>query len=291
MNIKIIYENQVILCSISKDISVKDLIKNLKSSHIVNIGTQEIKLLDQQQILMENSDIIKFIPIENNKNELKINISINNEKPFLNEKILFLQTFKKINTNKYTNTEDFFNNKNKLKNNLESMQDLIMKTTNAKQKIKTRTIIDSNYRNIPDRLRIFENFLGSNLGNFMQPGIDHQISSVGNRLNSHTTEINNLLSMIMPMVGGDSEVPSLNVGRNFYQNNSNPHFGRINRRIQREIINPLIIPNQNLVDNLKEMGFPEEQCRRALVVANNDISRATDLLLSDGLDLLPQENM
>ena len=50
-----------------------------------------------------------------------------------------------------------------------------------------------------------------------------------------------------------------------------------------------VVPDENLINNLKEMGFPEDQCRRALIHSRNNISRATDLLLSDGLDYLPSE--
>lgn len=41
-----------------------------------------------------------------------------------------------------------------------------------------------------------------------------------------------------------------------------------------------IEPNENHVKELKEMGFPEERARDALIRARNDISRATEILLS-----------
>ena len=40
-----------------------------------------------------------------------------------------------------------------------------------------------------------------------------------------------------------------------------------------------IEPNENHVKELKEMGFPEERARDALIRARNDISRATEILL------------
>ena len=40
-------------------------------------------------------------------------------------------------------------------------------------------------------------------------------------------------------------------------------------------------PNENYVRELKDMGFPEERARDALIRARNNISRATDILLND----------
>ena len=39
-------------------------------------------------------------------------------------------------------------------------------------------------------------------------------------------------------------------------------------------------PNENYVRELKDMGFPEERARDALIRARNNISRATDILLN-----------
>lgn len=39
-------------------------------------------------------------------------------------------------------------------------------------------------------------------------------------------------------------------------------------------------PNENSVRELKDMGFPEDRIRAALVRARNDVNRATDILLN-----------
>ena len=50
-----------------------------------------------------------------------------------------------------------------------------------------------------------------------------------------------------------------------------------------------IVPDENLVNNLKEMGFPEDRCRRALIMSRNNINRATDMLLNDAMDYIPEK--
>ena len=39
-------------------------------------------------------------------------------------------------------------------------------------------------------------------------------------------------------------------------------------------------PNENYVRELKDMGFPEDRARDALMRTGNDINRATDILLN-----------
>ena len=58
---------------------------------------------------------------------------------------------------------------------------------------------------------------------------------------------------------------------------------------ERNLINIQIInqnnnniePNENHVNSLKEMGFPEDRIRSALIRARNNINRATDILISE----------
>jgi uncharacterized UBP type Zn finger protein len=42
-----------------------------------------------------------------------------------------------------------------------------------------------------------------------------------------------------------------------------------------------LIPDENSVKFLKEMGFQEDQCERALIIANNYRVSAMEILLSD----------
>ena len=58
---------------------------------------------------------------------------------------------------------------------------------------------------------------------------------------------------------------------------------------ERNLINIQIInqnnnniePNENHVNSLKEMGFPEDRIRSALIRARNNINRATDILIEE----------
>ena len=45
-----------------------------------------------------------------------------------------------------------------------------------------------------------------------------------------------------------------------------------------------IEPNENYVRDLKEMGFPEDRARQALITSRNNLSRATDILLNGDLE-------
>ena len=144
--------------------------------------------------------------------------------------------------------------------------DLIMKTTNAKEKININLLKMQSQNG--DRMRIFD-FLNSNISNLSE-------SSFSGGNNSGANNLNELLNILRPMIDNEGEVglgsSILNIPRS---------------RVSRPQVN--VVPDENLVNNLKEMGFPEDQCRRALISSRNDISRATDLLLSDGLDYLPNE--
>lgn len=43
----------------------------------------------------------------------------------------------------------------------------------------------------------------------------------------------------------------------------------------------LIEPNETHVNTLKEMGFPEDRVRAALIRTRNNINRATDILIEE----------
>jgi uncharacterized UBP type Zn finger protein len=49
------------------------------------------------------------------------------------------------------------------------------------------------------------------------------------------------------------------------------------------------VPDENLLKNLKELGFPEDKCRTALIMSKNNITRATDILINDELDYMVDE--
>ena len=151
-----------------------------------------------------------------------------------------------------------------------------MKTTNAKEKLN----VSKNLKIKPstDKFRIFEDLLNSNLNNIIESRVQ------SNKLNNSGTRINELLEILRPIMDSDFSDPifNMNVNNSNVSNEGHPRI-HLPRGIQ-----PVVNPDENMLNSLKEMGFPEDQCRRALVVSRNNVSRATDLLLSDGLDLIPQ---
>jgi hypothetical protein len=292
MRINIKHETKLISFNPNQDIKVSDLIKALKNHEQLNINNDEIILLDENQNILDQEELIKINPncnksandknlFSNSFNNIFDFQSTKNEEPFENERNLFLQTYSKMfNQNKkYKSFDEFFeiksNNLNDSKKKINEITDLIQKTTNAKEKMNTLEINKPINRS-SDRFRIFEDLLTNNLGGL--------IGQRSGPLASQANQINELLNILRPMIENDvhaeptdinARVPNANTGSSIF------------RPIR--INNHPVVPDENLLNNLKEMGFPEEQCRRALIHARNDISRATDLLLSDGLDYLPNE--
>ena len=266
MKVKIIYEYNTIYFITQKDILVKDLLRSLKNNPKMNLYNKEILLLNNDQTILQNDDIIKIFSSKNNKNEgnnFKIELS-NNDK-MQSEILLYLVPYEPSNSKKYESAEEFNSIKRSDKLSTLDINDLIMKSTNAKEKLLANPL--KNKAQIPDRLRIFD-FLNSNMGN-----LTNESSQTG--INSSTNHLNELLNILRPMIDNDREI---NLGSSNYQ-----PARRV--RLQQASVSP----DENLIKNLKEMGFPEDQCRRALIASRNDISRATDLLLSDGLEYIPLE--
>jgi hypothetical protein len=92
------------------------------------------------------------------------------------------------------------------------------------------------------------------------------------------------LNILRPIIGND-----VSEGEVIINSSSREHPGSI--VISRNVghLRAPVAPDDSLVGSLMEMGFAEEQCRRALVLARNNISRATDFLLSGEMDYLPSE--
>jgi len=290
MRLKFRQENKYFLFQTDKDLTVKELIKILKANKHLNLKNEEILILDEAQRILEEDELIKNQPnFKTSDDSMKIDNLINKDEKINGiERELFIHTFKKLGNNKYNSSQDFFDIKNsKLtenKNKLNQITELIQKTTNAKEKLNVLELNKPIHKSV-DRFRIFEDLLSNNLG-----GLIGQRSS--GPLASQANQINELLSILRPMIDNDMQVESTtsNLGNVRQQNvststnSSNTIFRPF--RINAQPVNA----DENLLNSLKEMGFPEEQCRRALIQARNDISRATDLLLSDGLDYLPSEN-
>jgi hypothetical protein len=262
MKIKIIFEDNNLSFYSQQDVLVKDLIRSLKNSQKFDFKNKELQLLDINQEILNNEDFIKItLPNkikDENENE-KGDIKFNNE-----EILLYLIPYDKSKKLKYSSTEEFNSIKIQEKSGASNLLDLIQETTNAKEKInmdpKLKTGISK------DRMRLFD-LLNTNFAS-----LTSQNSQSG--LNA-STNINELLNILRPMIENDDDILG---GHNLPR-----------RRLVSHLHQAPVVPDENLINSLKEMGFPEDQCRRALIHSRNNISRATDLLLSDGLDYLPSE--
>jgi uncharacterized UBP type Zn finger protein len=113
---------------------------------------------------------------------------------------------------------------------------------------------------VDSRLQMLEQIAN----NFSQFQNMNHIPGLQNRVN----EINNLTNILRSMISDDL------VNIDFQSRPSRP--------AQQQNV----IPDQNMLNQLKDMGFPEDQCRRALVMSRNNISRATDILINDELDYI-----
>jgi hypothetical protein len=284
MRVKIKQVNKIISFNAKQDILVKDLIKALKNNEELNLKNEEIIFLDEKQKILEADQIIEIYStnktnIENNN----LSIELTKNQDFQLESELSLITFKKFCNSKYNTSQEFFELKNLNATENKSKQnqiiDLIQKTTNAKEKINVQEI-DKPIKKTVDRFRIFEDLLSNNLGGLMGQRGSGPLASQAN-------QINELLNILRPMIENDIPESTHNTGTS-RQNIGMHTSSNIFRPLR--ISNQPVVADENLLNNLKEMGFPEEQCRRALIHARNDISRATDLLLSDGLDYLPSEH-
>jgi hypothetical protein len=265
MKVRIISENNSIKFIAKKDIFTNELLKSIKNNPSLNLNNKEFLLMDKNQKILQSDEIITISAKNNSKEQNNFNIELSHNDKIQPELILYLIPFESANSKKYESVEEF-NSIKRSDNKKTDITDLIMKTTNAKEKISDNLFKNKN--SIPDRTRIFD-FLNSNLDS-----LGNASSLPGN--NSSANHLNELLNILRPMIDNEG---GIGLGESGIPN--------IPRRISRPQVN--VVPDENLINNLKEMGFPEEQCRRALIQSRNDISRATDLLLSDGLDYLPSE--
>jgi hypothetical protein len=132
------------------------------------------------------------------------------------------------------------------------LDELIPEITGGKTKLKKAPKQRTN--DPGDRLAMIEQMMNTNLSNLVIPGVN---------VNNRMAEITMIQDMLRNIMGGQNI--QINTGNQVNSSNN-------------------ITPNETHVTSLKEMGFPEDRSRRALIMARNNLSRATDLLLNDALD-------
>jgi hypothetical protein len=132
------------------------------------------------------------------------------------------------------------------------IEDLISQATGATTKLKVNKL----KRTGPmiDRVSILEQMMNNTVSSFNS-----------NNVGSRTAQLNQIQSLLRTLMEQPAEL--IPQSRPVTQN---------------------VVADENLVNNLKEMGFPEDRCRRALIMCRNNINRATDMLLNDAMDYIPE---
>ena len=101
-----------------------------------------------------------------------------------------------------------------------------------------------------------------------------QVTGASEKLVVKKPQITNGLDIFEQLSGGDSNLSRLiSLLQNLEEQN-------LDIRIRQNNPPQNVEPNENYVRELKDMGFPEDRARDALIRAGNDISRATDILLN-----------
>ena len=133
------------------------------------------------------------------------------------------------------------------------IEDLISQATGATSKLKVNKLKRTGP--LIDRVSILEQMMNNTVNSFNS-----------NNLGGRTAQLNQIQSLLRTLMEQPAEL--IPQARPVTQN---------------------IVPDENLVNNLKEMGFPEDRCRRALIMSRNNINRATDMLLNDAMDYIPEK--
>jgi len=168
--------------------------------------------------------------------------------------------------------EKFESQESELKS--EEIDELITKVTGAKTKFKS--IKQQPTRRPYDiRLQLIEQMANS-------------INSIGTvttdnpMLQGRVNEINQFSQLLRNMINDDLILG--NLGNVEFNVNSNTSYSQNRNRSTTQVV-----PDENLLKNLIEMGFPEDKCRTALIISKNNITRATDILINDELDYMVEE--
>ncbi len=276
MKICLIFEDKEILIETPCDISIKALKKQL-SSHL-SIDSDKLTIMNDKEVLDENFTI--------------------NKEEGLKKYIIF----KKVDVgNPIIHAREI---QFKLEESNE-LEDLIMKVTGAKKKLSSKKgKFKNKLSSIDNRLEIMNQLLtrysiprSSSLLRQEFESIISQSNNVRESLNSeenvqiNSNNSNNTNQTIFnPFVRNQN--PLLNSLRNLFEesnmigqsvssNNSIRHS--LNHFIPQ--INPFrrmsVQPDLQLIKNLVDMGFSEDQAKRALSLTGNNLNAAADLILSN----------
>ena len=262
---KIFYQDKEIYIEPKKiRTTVQDLIKCLKTK--LNTSNEE------DLILMEKkpSNIDVYIYLDNN---CELDLENNND---IYEYILI--SIRSLHSEEKTKSD--------------SIEKLIMQVTNAKEIIqppktqkKKRMYADHNIEYLE---QIFS------VGNFPMSSLRFR-NEIVNLINNPFMNEGNVTSFLPSLNNNpiiQSNASNVNISNNGDTNvnltssiipNSNANV--------RNIRPPLIEANATYVQNLVDMGFPEDRAKRALVASRNNLNHATEMILNDYDIDLPENSM
>lgn len=156
------------------------------------------------------------------------------------------------------------------------MEDIIMKATGSKEKLNKKKTSTSRLQS--DRLSFLQALTSNQLGGSRVSQLE-QIMALLNNVESLSQPVQVHINTGGSQVGGVIQPGTSSQGGIVF-----PGLGYPSYQSQP------VMPNENHMRSLQEMGFPEDMCRRALIAARNNINRATDILLNDELDYMNDNN-
>lgn len=174
------------------------------------------------------------------------------------------------------------------KSKSEPIEKLVMLTTNAKEEIKPPKVQKKRIIYNDDNLELLEHILSG--PNF--PGSSVRLrNEIASLLNNPFLGDNNLPSFLYNYNSNNSSSP-LNNSTSALNNNVNTQSNNLpNSTVPVRQQPPQIEANPTYVQNLVDMGFPEDRAKRALIISKNNLNHATEMILN-GYDMdMPDQNL
>lgn len=177
----------------------------------------------------------------------------------------------------------------KEENKDENLEDILMKVTNAKTKIKAfdKKGIESNrFGDLDEFLNNSVSILSGN--NLQNINIRSNNPLITQSLNENLSSLLNLRNIFSGISQGvRMQVIQQNpVNNSQPQQNNNSSVFNISSLIRPSSAQAQIEPNSEYVNTLVEMGFEEDRVRRALINSLNNMDVATEMLLNDEEDVV-----
>ncbi len=172
------------------------------------------------------------------------------------------------------------------KSKSEPIERLVMLTTNAKEEIKPPKVSKKRIIYNDDNMELLEHILSG--PNF--PGSSLRLrNEIASLLNNPFLSDNNFPSFLY---SSNNSTSPLNNSTSTVNNNTNTQSNNLpNSTVPVRQQPPQIEANPTYVQNLVDMGFPEDRAKRALIISKNNLNHATEMILN-GYDMdMPDQNI